>query len=186
MSPRETDAMRSSSDEKCRQLGTDDKLFMNYLVNLPEPVHSLAEAMVNAARGFLAFVPAAIPRTLRGDAAPEMEHLPQAAANLLEPGFLQKGAPREPRQSMTIRLRNPQLVGLKIHEIPGIHSLGITISRIKHPGQAGVAVAHSETVLRRGDILLAEGAPRRLREFALWARTDRSEDAPMAWTGLSQ
>ncbi|MEA3213520.1 MAG: putative transport protein [Chthoniobacter sp.] len=89
----------------------------------------------------------------------------------------------EPLQRMTIRVRNPNLAGLKLHEIPGRETLGVVISRIKYLGETEVMAANGDAVLHEGDLVLAVGTPKSLREFCLIVGTESSEDL-MATPGL--
>ncbi len=85
-------------------------------------------------------------------------------------------AGREPLQRMTIRVRNPNLNGLHLHEIPGRDALGVVVSRIKYVGEDEVVATKSDTTLHEGDLLLAVGTPRNLREFCLIVGTESPED----------
>jgi putative transport protein len=89
---------------------------------------------------------------------------------------LEQESGHEPIQRMNIRVRNPNLVGLKLHEIPGRDSLGIVISRIKYLGETEVSVANADTVLHEGDIVLAVGTPKGLRELCLIMGAESPED----------
>lgn len=82
----------------------------------------------------------------------------------------------EPLARMSIRVRNPNLAGLRLHEIPGKETLGVVISRIKYLGETDVAVANADTVLHEGDIVLAVGTPRSLRELCLIVGAESPED----------
>ncbi|MDB6175655.1 MAG: hypothetical protein JWL59_4966 [Chthoniobacteraceae bacterium] len=73
----------------------------------------------------------------------------------------------EPLQRMSIRVGNPNLSGLKLHEIPSRETLGIVISRIKYLGEEEVSGTNASTVLHEGDLLLAVGTAHHLREFCL-------------------
>ncbi|MDB6153431.1 MAG: aspT [Chthoniobacteraceae bacterium] len=73
----------------------------------------------------------------------------------------------EPLQRMSIRVGNPNLSGLKLHEIPSRETLGIVISRIKYLGEEEISGTNARTVLHEGDLLLAVGTAHHLREFCL-------------------
>lgn len=79
-------------------------------------------------------------------------------------------------QRMNIRLRNRNLNGLKLHEIPGRETLGVVVSRIKYLGEGEVCVANAETVLHEGDVMLAVGTPASLREFCLIVGEESPQD----------
>ena len=82
----------------------------------------------------------------------------------------------EPPGRMNIRVRNPNLNGLKLHEIPSKEALGVVISRIKYLGETDVSVANAETVLHVGDILLAVGSPKSLHELCLIVGAESPKD----------
>jgi len=82
----------------------------------------------------------------------------------------------EPLERMCIRVRNPNLNGLRLHEIPGKDSLGVIISRIKYLGETEVTVANAETVLHEGDIVLAVGTRKHLQDLCLIVGAESPED----------
>jgi putative transport protein len=82
----------------------------------------------------------------------------------------------EPPARMNIRVRNPNLNGLKLHEIPSKEALGVVISRIKYLGETDVSVASAETVLHVGDILLAVGSQKNLHELCLIVGAESPKD----------
>ena len=65
----------------------------------------------------------------------------------------------------SITVENKNLDGLKIKDIPAIDELGVVVSRVYHEGQLGVA--HDDTVLHSGDIVLAVGLEESIRKFTL-------------------
>ena len=65
----------------------------------------------------------------------------------------------------SIKVENKNLDGLKIKDIPAINELGVVVSRIYHDGK--MAVAHDESGIRTGDILLAVGRPENVKKFML-------------------
>ncbi|MGD9641325.1 MAG: putative transporter [Elusimicrobiales bacterium] len=65
----------------------------------------------------------------------------------------------------SVKVENKNLDGLKIKDIPALDNLGVVVSRILHEGQLGVA--HDDTVLRAGDIVLAVGLAENIRKFTL-------------------
>ncbi|MEP6672473.1 MAG: putative transporter [Chthoniobacter sp.] len=89
---------------------------------------------------------------------------------------LEQEAGSEPLQRMNICVRNPNLVGLKLHEIPGKDTLGIIISRIKYAGETEASAANAETTLHAGDIFLAVGTAENLRELCLIVGAESRED----------
>jgi putative transport protein len=83
---------------------------------------------------------------------------------------------RESLQRMSIRVRNPNLNGLRLHEIPGKDTFGVVFSRIKYLGETEVNVANADTVLHVGDVLLAVGTPTSLHEMCLIVGAESPED----------
>jgi len=67
--------------------------------------------------------------------------------------------------NVSIVVENKNLDGLKINEIPAINELGVVVSRTYHDGKLGVA--HDDTVIHTGDILLAVGFHENVRKFTL-------------------
>jgi len=65
----------------------------------------------------------------------------------------------------SIAVENKNLDGLRIKDIPAIDELGVVISRVYHAGQLGVA--HDDTVLHAGDVLLAVGRGENVAKFTL-------------------
>ena len=65
-------------------------------------------------------------------------------------------------KAMNIEVANANLAGKTINQIPALPELGVVISRVLKDGES--AIAHGETVLNLGDVLLAVGEEKRLRE----------------------
>ncbi|OGR68502.1 MAG: hypothetical protein A2081_05775 [Elusimicrobia bacterium GWC2_61_19] len=65
----------------------------------------------------------------------------------------------------SITVENKNLEGLKIKEIPAINELGVVVSRVYHGGQ--LVVAHDDTAVHAGDVLLAVGLEENVRKFTL-------------------
>ena len=75
-------------------------------------------------------------------------------------------AAQEPALSvLNIEVENRNLEGLPIGRIPALGSLGVRVSRVLHEGT--LSVAHPETPLHRGDVLLAIGPKAKLEELCL-------------------
>jgi putative transport protein len=66
---------------------------------------------------------------------------------------------------LNLRVDNPNLEGLTIQQIPGIDTLGIVISRIRHASEDEVHTAHADSVLHLNDILLAVGPAEKLAQL---------------------
>jgi putative transport protein len=71
---------------------------------------------------------------------------------------------------------NPNLNGLKLHQIPGKSQLEIVISRIRYVGEVEVSSADSNTVIHVGDVVLAVGTRTALDDFSLIVGRETSED----------
>ena len=79
-------------------------------------------------------------------------------------------AASEPRSeskfsSLSIRVDNRNLDGLKIRDIPAIGELGVAVSRVYSAGK--MAVAHDDTSVRVGDVILAVGSAESVKKFML-------------------
>lgn len=72
-------------------------------------------------------------------------------------------ARRTSLKAMNIEVANANLVGKTINQIPALPELGVVISRVLKDGES--AIAHGETVLNLGDVLLAVGEEKRLQEL---------------------
>lgn len=70
-------------------------------------------------------------------------------------------------QRLNLEVTNPNLVGLKLSEIPGARGLEVVVSRIRRAGEEQVRGAQPGITLQIGDILLAVGAPANLEQFRL-------------------
>lgn len=72
--------------------------------------------------------------------------------------------PRLPRpETRNIEVRNPNLVGMKLCDVPGLSAMNVVVSRFSSNG--GVEVANPNTVLHVGDILLAVGPEQELDQL---------------------
>lgn len=74
----------------------------------------------------------------------------------------------------SISVDNRNLDGLKVREIPALSELGVAVSRIHHEGR--VSIAHDDTVVRVGDVLLAIGLEENIRKFTLVVGSRSSMD----------
>jgi putative transport protein len=66
---------------------------------------------------------------------------------------------------LNLRVDNPNLEGLTIQQIPGVETLGIVISRIRHASEDEVHTAHADSVLHLNDLLLAVGPAEKLAQL---------------------
>ena len=67
--------------------------------------------------------------------------------------------------NMSIKVENRNLDGLKIKDLPASRELGVIVSRVFHDGQ--MTVAHDDTVIRTGDVILAVGKTESVRNFMI-------------------
>ena len=67
--------------------------------------------------------------------------------------------------NMSIKVENKNLDGLKIINIPAIKELGVVVSRVYHDGQ--MSVAHDDTIVRTGDVILAVGRAESVNNFMI-------------------
>lgn len=78
----------------------------------------------------------------------------------------EQGAGVEPLERMNLIVENPNLDGIAIGEIPGIHETSVVISRHR-PAGGEVKAAVPETKLHTGDIIMAVGTQSHLERFRL-------------------
>jgi len=71
----------------------------------------------------------------------------------------------DPVERMNILVKNSNLEGLAIGDIPGRKEISVVVSRIKRLGAAEVQTATDQTVLHQGDIILAVGSKKNLDKF---------------------
>lgn len=88
----------------------------------------------------------------------------------------ERGAVTETLQRRNFVVVNPNLNGLRLHQIPGKAQLEIVISRIRYAGETEVSSADGNTVLHVGDVILAVGTRKALEEFGLIVGRESSED----------
>ena len=82
----------------------------------------------------------------------------------------------QPPERASIRVENDNLVGLKLESIPGLAELGITITRMRPVGSDEVVLARNETLLTKGDVILAVGTRANLDRFRLIVGSEIEED----------
>ncbi len=68
---------------------------------------------------------------------------------------------------MSIVVNNPNLRGVMIRDLPGRAEFRVIVSRIQFAGETEVAIAHGETLVHPGDVLLAVGTHDALEKFRL-------------------
>ncbi|MEK7953669.1 putative transporter [Luteolibacter soli] len=74
----------------------------------------------------------------------------------------------------TLAVTNPNLNGIRLADVPGRIEAEVTISRIRHQGET--VVAHEDTILHRGDLLVVVGTPKSLDQFERVIGQRSSED----------
>jgi len=82
----------------------------------------------------------------------------------------------DPLERMSIRVANHNLDGLRLQEIPGLETLGVVVSRVKHVGDEEVHVANADTILHEGDIVMVVGTHRHLHEFQIIVGQESPQD----------
>jgi putative transport protein len=70
----------------------------------------------------------------------------------------------EPLQRMNLIVENPNVENLAIGRLPGREG-GVVVSRVMRAGAAEVETANDQTVLHKGDLLLAVGTRKALEQF---------------------
>ncbi|MDF1815570.1 MAG: putative transporter [Verrucomicrobiales bacterium] len=82
----------------------------------------------------------------------------------------------EPLVRMNLTVENPNLAGLKIGEIPGLHETEVIASRIRRKGETEIQTAGLKTVLSIGDTLMVVGTGRHVEKFRLVVGAESNED----------
>ncbi len=73
----------------------------------------------------------------------------------------------DPVERMNILVKNSNLEGAAIGDIPGRGEISVVVSRIKRLGAPEVQIATDQAVLHQGDIILAVGSRRNLEKFRM-------------------
>lgn len=71
----------------------------------------------------------------------------------------------DPLDRMNLVVENVNLENLSIGDIPGRRETGVVVSRIRRAGATEVQTATEQTLLHRGDIILAVGSRKNLEKF---------------------
>ena len=71
----------------------------------------------------------------------------------------------EPLERRTLIVENPNLEGVEVEAIPGRLETGVTVSRIRRPGEAEAQLATGRTVLKSADHIVAVGTSTMLDRF---------------------
>lgn len=87
-------------------------------------------------------------------------------------------AQRPSLRTVNLELRNPNLDGLPLRQIPTLAESGVVISRVMQNGQAHAA--RGDMVLGSGDVLLAVGPPDKLEQLRLIIGQESSVDVKSA------
>ena len=82
----------------------------------------------------------------------------------------------KPPERASIRVENENLVSLELASIPGLAELEITITRMRQAGTTEVVLARDETILSKGDVILAVGTRANLDRFRLIVGSEIEED----------
>ncbi len=82
----------------------------------------------------------------------------------------------QPPERASIRVENENLVGLKLASIPGLAELEITITRMRPAESSEVVLARDQTILAKGDVILAVGTRANLERFRLIVGSEVEED----------
>jgi putative transport protein len=89
--------------------------------------------------------------------------------------YRETDAPKSPAlERWNLRVKNPNLKGLRVDQIPGMDSLGVTVSRVLH--QDTLQVATNEAVLDVGDVLLVVGPESELEKLRVVVGSRSSVD----------
>lgn len=77
----------------------------------------------------------------------------------------EQGLGVEPLQRMNLLVENPNLDGVSISSVPGLHETNVVISRYRAAASAEVTAATPETKLHVGDAIMAVGTQHNLEQF---------------------
>ena len=88
----------------------------------------------------------------------------------------QRAGGGQPIERLNLRVDNPNLDGLRIDAIPGLHETGVTVSRLKRRHESEVQVATGASVIHVGDVLLTVGTAPHLEGFQRIVGTRSDED----------
>jgi putative transport protein len=77
---------------------------------------------------------------------------------------------------MNVVVENPNLDGLQVRQIPAIERSGVVISRRRAVNEQEAHIAKADTVLHRGDVLVAVGKQHALEQFRVIVGRETSED----------
>jgi putative transport protein len=83
---------------------------------------------------------------------------------------------RDPLERRNFVVTNPNLNGLKLHQLPGKAQLGVIVSRIRYVGEREVLPADNGTVIHVHDVIHAVGTRQSLDEFGLIIGRETEED----------
>lgn len=82
----------------------------------------------------------------------------------------------EPLVRYNIVVENPNLDGLKVGEIPGLHETEVIVSRIRRKDEHDIETAGLHTVLHIGDILMIVGTSNHVEQFRRVVGSESGED----------
>ncbi len=82
----------------------------------------------------------------------------------------------DPLVRLNIVVENPNLDGLRLADVPGRREMAVAVSRIKQVHARLVEPANEETVLHKGDCILAIGTTKHLEAFRLIVGTESAMD----------
>jgi putative transport protein len=86
----------------------------------------------------------------------------------------------EPVSRMSIVVDNDNLSGMQLSLVPGMHELGVVVSRVRPFGSHEVNPARLDTVLQRGDTLLVVGPSSSLAKFCTIVGKRAADDLAIA------
>ncbi len=70
-----------------------------------------------------------------------------------------------PLHRRNLEVTNPNLDGVRVEQIPGLHDQGVAVSRLKSLGSKEIRLATNDATVQVGDILLAVGTEEALEKF---------------------
>lgn len=88
----------------------------------------------------------------------------------------ERNAEFEPLERMNIVVENPNIDGLQIEDIPGLHETGVIVSRVRRKDDAEIETAGLHTKLSVGDIVMVVGTKAHVEQFRLVIGSESKED----------
>ncbi|MCL4104601.1 UNVERIFIED_CONTAM: hypothetical protein GTU68_004555, partial [Idotea baltica] len=70
-------------------------------------------------------------------------------------------------QRSSITVDNANLHGMALKDFPGLQEMGISVARVRSPGDSKARPAAEDTIIQKGDQIMAVGTDKQLKKFQL-------------------